>query len=499
MQLILAHGGIPATLEPVIQAPLGYHYGFHLVTALFSAVAGMPPAQSVLWFGQTLNALIALSVYRLASQWWADWKRAALAALLVGLALQMPAYYVVWGRYTLSAGLLVLPLAMAALLRVARGPIRWQDVLTLAVLTCGVALTHLTALLLLGLFTAVMLAGLLGRNLFAHRPLPAGENDPPRPAAYAWGGFAWVAFGTAAGVSLALPWLLRIYHAYGSSVSIDFVSPAAGDQSAYWQYILYLLGPPHNLALLGLAGLGLVWALIRTGSRELAAWGAILALLTLPWGLRLGPFRPDHMAIILFLPAALLLANLVFALVERAGKFRPAGLRWVSRAVLVLAAFGLLGWGAYQTRTMSNRDTIFAQPADLQALDWIRANTRPEATFLINTSVWMGSTYRGVDGGYWISVLTGRSSILPPALYTLGAPDYLQRIGDQAGRAALLTTCDASFWQLVRDTGANYLYVRQGTGSLQPGGLANCSAVVPVYRRDGVYIYALSAGGGAPP
>ena len=45
---------------------------------------------------------------------WGDVTRAALAGLFTAFAFHMPAYYLTWGRYPLLAGLLVLPLAMAA-------------------------------------------------------------------------------------------------------------------------------------------------------------------------------------------------------------------------------------------------------------------------------------------------------------------------------------------------------------------------------------------------
>ena len=45
----------------------------------------------------------------------------------------------------------------------------------------------------------------------------------------------------------------------------------------------------------------------------------LLCLLSLPWSLRIGPFRQDHYVIILFFPAAILLAEL---LIEAAGALR---------------------------------------------------------------------------------------------------------------------------------------------------------------------------------
>ncbi len=484
VQLILAHGGVPATLEPVIQAPLGYHYGFHLVTALFAAISGLPAAQSVLWFGQALNGLVALAVYRLAHEIWPDWRRAALAALLVAFASQMPAYYVSWGRYTLAAGLVVMPLAMAALIRAVREPGKVNHMLNLGLLTAGVALTHLTALYLLGLFTAIFLAERAITAWFGRR------NEPGiRPLDGLW----QAGLVALAGVALTTPWLVRVFQAQGGSFDVGFVSPAAGDQSAYWQYILYLLGPRFNAILLGLAAAGLVVALWRGKSRALAVWGLLIALLTLPWGPRIGPYRPDHMAIILFLPAALLLSAGIFEVVDLCARLARPWLKVGGQAVLLLAALGSVLWGAWSTRDVINRDTVLVQAADLEAMNWLQENTPPDAVFLINTTVWMGTTYRGVDGGYWIPALTGRKTTLPPALYTLGPGATVEQINDWAKTSTALTTCDTGFWNLVDESGASYLYLRQGTGSMQPEGFSACQGVTNIFQRDGVYIYALES------
>jgi len=107
-QKIIDYGGLPETLAPELDVPLFYHYGFHLIAALFSWISRLEPVQAVLWFGQVINALVVLGIYRLSKALWHRKLPAIFAALLVGLAFQMPAYYLTWGRYTLLTGLLVM-------------------------------------------------------------------------------------------------------------------------------------------------------------------------------------------------------------------------------------------------------------------------------------------------------------------------------------------------------------------------------------------------------
>ncbi len=499
---ILELGVVPAALAPEVQAPLAYHYGFHLMAALFSALGDIPPAETVLWFGQALNALIALSVYRLGKTVWGDWRQASLAALLVTFAFQMPAYYVTWGRYTLSAGLVALPLAMAAVVDCARSRISPSQVIRLALLTAAVALTHLTTLLLLDLFTAVvLLTGLFTRLPEPLTRRPAGEaqdgggdnsvsQTPTAAGKLGWWHRLWQpTLGTLAGVLISAPWLVYIWRNQPATARISLVSPLDGGQAEYWRYILFLLGPQHNYILLGLSGAALLWAVLRPGTRAMALWALLMGFLTLPWGLRLAPFRPDHMAILLFLPAALLLAGLVVGVTDLLTRLPWDWLRCGLRAVALLAVAAGLAWGGWNTRNVINPATVFVNESDLEAAAWVATNTPPDARFLINTTHWMSGSYRGVDGGYWLSVLTGRDTLLPPALYTLGESEEVARIGEWARRASQLQTCDADFWALVQESGAQYVYVRQGQGSLQPGALAGCDRLLAVFRRGGVFIY----------
>ncbi len=467
VNLFLQNGSIPASFDPYFPVEFTYHYGFHLLAALFSAATHAPAEQGVLWFGQALNAAVALPVYRLGRAAWRDWRAAGLAALLVAFTFQMPAYYVTWGRYTLLTGLAVLPAAMAAALELAREPRRLELAVRLAVLTAGVALSHYTALLLLLLFLLALGAGLLLRR-------------------------AWRALWTAAAASLlgallAAPWLLRSWNALSDHAGLGVVSPLDGGQAGYWEYILYLLGPDYNYPLYLAALAALIWLLVRGPERTVSAWGLLVGLLMLPWGLRLSPFRPDHMAILAFLPAALLLGGGLARLAGLLARWRP----WLGRLALLLAALALAGLGLARTRDVVNSVTVLVNAADLPAIEWVRENTPSDARFFINTTGWQGS-YRGVDGGYWLLTLTGRQTVTPPALAWTGTAESRQQLNERSAAASQTAGCDESFWRVVEEADLTYAYIREGAGALQPAALSNCPGVVNVYRRDGVYIYEIA-------
>lgn len=505
VRLILEQGGLPADLTPYIEARFFYHYGFHLTAALFSFLSGVSPDQSVLWFGQAINGLVALSVFRVAEALrdpvcehvsassdaetetepdrWAQWRGRfsfalpIAAALLVGFSFQMPAYYLTWGRFTLLTGLLLTGPALAAALDAWQNADRFDAWLRLALLVTGLALTHYFALLLLALFLLFMGAAALYQ--FARRR----ER---------WN-FLWrMAAFSLVGLALAAPWIWHVLQYSPVGADVQVASPVASTEEAqqraadYLRYLGYLIGPRRNYILLAAAAAGLLFALRYPRWRFLAGWGVLLGLLSLPWGLRIQPFRPDHYAIVLFFPAALLLALM---LVDGAAAVSAATRPWLGALALVGLASVFVFWGMRDTRDILNPTTIIAGKADVRALAWVRDHTPKDARFYINSTPWQGSTYRGVDGGYWLAPYAGRVSMVPPAFYAWGARDYVAQISDWISRSAALQGCTAEFWDLARDARLTHVYLQEGRGSLQPAALAGCQGLRLVYQDDGVYIY----------
>jgi hypothetical protein len=252
------------------------------------------------------------------------------------------------------------------------------------------------------------------------------------------------------------------------------------------RYLGYLIGPRRNHVLLAVAAAGLLAALRHPLRRFLVIWGLLLALFSLPWGFRFEPFRPDHFAIVLFFPAALLVAGLlVDGAAALAAAFRP----WLGGVVLVGLAATFVLWGMRETRSILNPVTVFTSAADVRALEWVRAHTPPDARFYINGTLWQGPTYRGVDGGYWLAPYSGRVSLLPPVFYVWGRKEYSAQINNWMARAADLQGCTPAFWELVQEAHLTHIYLSEGQGSLQPAGMADCPRVQRIYQDGGVFIY----------
>lgn len=398
VRILLEQGTLPDTWGPYLPTtPFYYHFGFHLSAALFAKITGMTGlalGNAVLVTGQLWQILLVLALYLLARTLFADHEPAFVAALLVSFVAEMPAFYVSWGRYPLLAGATLLIGAMAA--ATAR---RW---LLLTLLIALTAITHHYTLFLLALFLAI--SWLLRRE--ERRPLLLSSMTASL---------------------LVSPWLWRVWR-LGQQWS--GVAAPQGDDSTLNIYLLNLLGPLHNygLLLVALVGCGLLcraiyqkWSAMRPWL-PFALWTLCLLGLMGPWSLP--PFRADHAALLLFLPAVL------FATVALTRLPTPL-YRWSGILLMLL-------WGMVATRNLVRPDTILATEGDVVALHWIETQTAPDTKFLIDVAPWFG-VWRGVDGGWWITPLTGRPTVLPPLAYLWGEADDIATYTTAAAKMTALS------------------------------------------------------------
>ncbi len=477
VRAILENGGLLGNLEPYMPVPFFYHFAFHILAASFSFWSRLEPAQAVLFFGQILNAVVAISVYRLGMALWTDWRRAVLAAGLTGFVFQMPAYYASWGRYTLLAGLVLLPLAMAEALDIVHHGGTNRRIARMVLFSGGLLLAHYFAALLLAIFLFF-----LGVQVF-FRDIQRGKIIR---------GSRWLPLvgASTGGFLLSVAWIYRTWTYVSAGVNVGFTLSSQDIEAQYFSnYLSYLwriAGPNHNLILLFLAIIGLLVALWRRETRPFGLWALTMGLMSIPWGLHINPFRPDHAVIVLFLPASLLVSDLFFSAIDR------LQLVWSARIFQVTLAAGLASlmvWGIWTTRSIINPATVLANQADLQAIEWIGNNTPPDARFFINVVYWQAGNYRGVDGGWWITPITGRETLLPAALYAAGNHDYIQQVNDLAAEASQLQTCTPEFWEVIHTDALTYIYINNKRGSLHADQLGGCSLLKLVYAENEVSIY----------
>jgi len=476
---ILETGILPADLNPYLPVTFYYHFGFHLVTALFAGISGLPLEKAALGMGQILNAAVSLSVYSLGRVVWSDPRRAGVAALLTAVVSQMPAYYATWGRYTLISGLVLLPLAMAALLENRESVRDIFKIIFQMILVAGTVLAHYFAGFLLLLFVMVFFGEGIGLAY-------AGKSR--------WGQVLKAPLaGLLGGLVLMVPWLLTIRSSAEKYVGVALTpSGSSMDQiyfPGYVEYLFHLLGPWRNYFLLAGALLGCFWALRDSRIRAIAAWGLLLSLGILSWGFRLLPFRPDHFAIILFLPACLTVCHGAFEILAGIGSSGKGKVAEKS-GLMILGLFCL--WGLVETAVIIRPVTVLAGTDDLQAIRWIKEKTPPEGRFLINVTPWEWNLYRGTDGGWWITPLTGRWTSLPPLFYGFGEKKLIEEVNRRAVETLQTRPGEPNWWRLIREEGITHIYTHSGAEALSPESLLTCPGLKMEYRHGQVYIFKIN-------
>jgi hypothetical protein len=437
-QLLVDKSGIFSSWQPY--APLTtftYHFGFHANVAFVHYVTGMDLPQSLLWAGQIINAIIVPLVFALAlalgrSAWAGVW-----AAVIVGFASNLPAYFVNWGRYTQLTGQVVMIAALVCWItlaeqtnderRTTNNPLRRSAVrpssfvvrqfdvelgklLVLTVLaTAALILTHylITAL------AALMIGSYLLGMLLARR-------------SWSFASALLLRAGLAGVLALLLvaPWLLNVLGGHLVRNAAGFAAGTA--QSAVPLSTLEPLVPKYaGGAVLLFALAGLLMALWRREWRMAlpAVWCVLLVIAVVPYLVGLpGTGVLDTLTSLgtLYLPAALL-AGYVLALAQTFGAallarlHAPPGLgAALVGALLLLVVAANTGW---QMRVVTG-ETALVLNADMAAMQWIRENTPPESRFVINSfPAYAGTLAAGTDAGWWIPLLAHRATTLPPLTY----------------------------------------------------------------------------------
>jgi hypothetical protein len=498
-RLLIEQGALPSSYAPFIAgSSFYYHWGFHAVVAFVAWITGLTApldvARLLLVVGQLLNALTFVSMYAAGRTLFGTRRAALLTAVFATLVSYFPAYYVSWGRYTHLTGLLLLPPFGIALARAARRP-SVRNALAPALLGAGLFLVHVRVAFIAATFAVVLAIAMT----IARR---------------ARGVALWGAAALAALV-LVSPWLMRL--ARDENVR-RIVAPAAAEK-ARWEASNGvqddLLWAPNNVPLMiaasgGLFGFtrgtplppgwrlasfawcaALIVALRRRRSRIaapfliVAGWTALTAIAVNAARFGLPPLRavPNSAAIItLFVPLSLAAGGLLAWFFARLSPRRASALVAVATVAIALA-------GASTMWTVINPRTLLAREADLRALAWIRERTPRDAKFAAGVQPWLAGSFVGIDGGYWIPVLTDRASLLPPGLYTWVEPaEQTERVNAILAEWSAATEPSPAVLDLLHRTGVTGVYFGPASSSPLRALLVASGAGTVIYEDGGVTI-----------
>ncbi|MFA7408213.1 MAG: hypothetical protein WCY93_10410, partial [Anaerolineaceae bacterium] len=400
--------------------------------------------------------------------------------LFVTFVTKMPGYYLSWGRYTLLIGVMILPVAMAEVECLRRKPVEWWRLSGMFLLTVGTLLSHyFTAFLLALFFGFLALQGTV--EIIRYRSF---QRKP----------FFSIATSIFMGLVFASRWYYRIF-VYSDATSrpvLRMVDPETLEGS--WDYLFSLVGPTSGYVLIALGIIGLLWSVFTTKKYYYFGWALLTLVLSLPTGFRLMNFRYDYYALISFIPITISAAFAIVLSFERLLNEKR-----ISTGLILLLGASLTVFGASQNLRAINQETVLVTKTDLVALQWIEIHTPREARFFINTVGWSPNNYRGVDGGGWILPITSRWTIVPTIFYPMSADeDFILNTMEMGARASSITYCDDEFWSLLKDAEINYLYIKEGIGSLQPESLTSCEGVHQLTQLEDIHIYLIIDTGNTP-
>lgn len=501
-QLIVDHQGLFSSWEPY--APLAtftYHFGFHANVAFFHWLTGIPVTQSVIDVGQILNAATVPMAYLLTVRLTKNRAAGVWAALLTGFLNTQPAYYVNWGRYTQLAGQVILP-AVIVLWMDALERERWDwRLIGLSVLmSAGLALTHYIVTIFAALFLIVYVLALWIRTPSRQTVVRLLSRG---------GVIALIA------LTLAAPWLANALSGYLTRNTLGFVNGAvSADRIAGYATLPSLVPVFLKWQILLAAAVGVVMALVKREWRMMliAVWAPVLLLAVVPYVVGLpGSGIVDYFTvyIALYLPILPLAGYAI-------GTAQATVERWHPRLIPVVMAGAVIAlsvWGlTLRVGQLELQYQLFT-PADAKAMEWIQSHTPRDARFLVNSfPAYAGTLIAGTDGGWWIPLLTGRQTNLPPLTYGSergSAPDFAQRTNAWWARLRGRPLTDlapvrvdvtmATALQTLRESGIGYVY---GGARAAPGpdgadwiDTAALKARPDLFRlmydQDGVLIFAL--------
>jgi hypothetical protein len=253
----------------------------------------------------------------------------------------------------------------------------------------------------------------------------------------------------------------------------------------------------------------IVWLLLRRvkGAGLFVIWCGILILIGNPAWLNLpgtGVVNNFTLLIAAYIPAGLFIgvaAESVWAALtgrlavsrQRLGSFLGG---------LVLCALLLLGLSSVTDRIddiQPGSYTLATRP-DLRAMQWIQENTLPQSKFLVNSFLAFGDSVAvGADAGWWVPMLAGRKTTLPPINqgYEAGpSAGYRQEIIQLTRAVQTLGVTNSDVLELLYQQGVSHIFIGQQQGKvnnagsvLDPAVLLSSPAFTPVYHQDRVWIF----------
>jgi len=254
-----------------------------------------------------------------------------------------------------------------------------------------------------------------------------------------------------------------------------------------WWWLVWIAGEPGWYGLPGSGAISafavLIAAYIPAGLYFGAAAGWILA----GWGKQ--PAIPDSV-------------TTQAEVLDQPALQKPAGWRRLLNPVLALVVVACGLWGAWlRLGDVDIPEHALVLPPDLRAYQWIEANLPSEARLLVNGHLAFYETAAvGTDGGWWLPLLAGRQTTIPPMNYSFEEepwPGYQDWINSLYKEIEAKGIDHPDVLDELSERGVSHVYIGQQQGSVSHFGQFNFDLGAiqasphyrPVYRQDRVWIF----------
>jgi hypothetical protein len=327
---------------------------------------------------------------------------------------------------------------------------------------------------------------------------------------------AWIGIG---GLILVLPWFVHIYgggiiklFTYQISTLPAKISASAelintiGDITFYLPIVIWIL------FLLSIA-----WSLWKRNKHILifTLWWIFILIATNPSWIGLpgnGVITNFAVFIAFYIPASVVIGStFAFILFTR---LQPVEIedhsngsilsQYILPILIFLVIIVIGSWGTSKRINEVNLSAyeLVTRP-DLRAMEWIKDNTAESDDFLVNSFFAYSDTLVvGSDGGWWIPMLTGRKTTLPPLTYGIeegGKVTDINSTNDLYREIQNKGITDPDVISMLKQHGINYIYSGQRQGSvnnpgpkiIDPQVLAGNPNFKVKYNQDRVWIFEL--------
>ncbi len=469
-QLFIEQEGLPSTYEPYADlTTFSYHWGFHAIAALYEWLLPGDSVSAVKDVALVMNGVIAAGVGVLTERMTGSRQAGVVAAAVTGLVAVSPFALLKWGRVTQTAGLLLLPMAMLAPFMAKSRRLAFIP----AIFISGLVLTHVRIAFYWALFILVGLATTYLRR------------EPEV--------FKRLAFSLILSALLVSPHLLRVFHIPTDVVGLRLVPTGPTGYSDLARLEEPVIRFPTNWPLLAVSvSLGVIAALhqkLRLAALTVGLWSLVIVLGAIVASVLNFTFW-DLITALLTLPIPLaIIAGLGFsALSEFSSGTRKRAIRGVmTTSLLIMFVISLFSFPGVVYSSPSLRKT------DVIAMEWIRQNVPTNGAFVADFTEfdWSPNWIVGIGPGYWIPLLTGRSSLIPPMIYPIESMDrnvqedldLLQRVYDSQDVSDRL--------RILKQSRATYIFTGNWSTLFPPQQLSQTGDVKLIYRFDDVWVFEL--------